>query len=145
MKDRWCNTQVFKTVFSSSESFSNQEDRMTQNLTRASRELFRRTPDETFPSLEALVSHCHKQREDSTDHWMSPATLWTKPVNTDQLLLAGSDDTTFALNDWSFGQLCRLSGVTKETVNRLPAETAARVFAETLPRGNKPLQVFTDR
>ena len=113
-----------------------------QNLTRASRELFRRTPDETFPSLEALVSHCHRQRDESTDHWLSPATLWTKPVDTDQLLLAGSDDKEYFLNDWSFGQLCRLSGIAKETVNRLTPDTAASVFAETLPQGQKPLQLF---
>ena len=114
-----------------------------QNLTRASRELFRRTPDETYASLEALVDHCHQQRETSTDHWLSPNSLWAKPVNTDCLMLANGDDQSFHLNDWSFGQLCRLAGVTKETVNRLTSDTAARVFAETLPRGNKPLQVFS--
>ena len=114
-----------------------------QNLTRASRELFRRTPDETYASLEALVGHCRQQRETSADHWLSPNSLWAKPVNTDCLTLANGDDQSFHLNDWSFGQLCRLAGVTKETVNRLTSDTAARVFAETLPRGNKPLQVFS--
>jgi hypothetical protein len=39
--------------------------------------------------------------------------------------------------------LCRLSGVAKETVNRLSPDTATRVFAETLPQGPKPLQLFT--
>ena len=47
------------------------------------------------------------------------------------------------MNDWSFGQLCRLGGVAKETVNRLSPETARQVFSETLPKGNKPLQLFT--
>jgi hypothetical protein len=47
------------------------------------------------------------------------------------------------MNDWSFGQLSRLAGISKETVNRLSPETTSRVFAETLPRGNKPLQLFT--
>jgi hypothetical protein len=47
------------------------------------------------------------------------------------------------MNDWSFGQLCRLAGVEKRTINRLTANTASRVFTETLPRGNRPLQVFT--
>lgn len=47
------------------------------------------------------------------------------------------------MNDWSFSQLCRLVGIAKETVNRLSPDTAARVFGETLPRGNKPLQLFT--
>ena len=112
------------------------------NLTRASRELFRRTPDETYSSLEALVSHCQQQREQSEDHWISPAGLWTRPMGPDSLLLTGGEDKVFSMNDWSFGQLCRLAGVTKETVNRLSPDTASRVFAETLPRGNKPLQIF---
>ena len=46
------------------------------------------------------------------------------------------------MNDWSFTQLCRLSGVAKDTVNRLTPRTASEVFSETLPRGNKPLQLF---
>jgi len=112
------------------------------NLTRASRELFRRTPDETFPSLDTLISHCLQQRDASEDHWLPPTGLWTKPVEIDTLLLAGGDDRLFRMNDWSFGQLCRLAGVTKETVNRLTPETASRVFGETLPRGNKPLQIY---
>jgi len=113
-----------------------------QNLTRASQELFRRTPDETFPSLDVLVNHCHQQQEASLDHWISPTGLWTKPVDAGSLLLAGDEDQTFRMNDWSFGQLCRLSGVAKETVNRLSSDTASRVFSETLPGGNKPLQIF---
>jgi len=82
------------------------------------------------------------QRDTSTDHWLSPKSLWARPVSTDRLVLANGDDRSFFLNDWSFGQLCRLAGVAKETVNRLTSDTAARVFAETLPRGDKPLQVF---
>jgi hypothetical protein len=63
-------------------------------------------------------------------------------MGSDSLLLTGGEDKVFSMNDWSFGQLCRLAGVTKETVNRLSPDTASRVFAETLPRGNKPLQIF---
>ena len=113
-----------------------------QNLMRASRELFRRTPDETFPSLDTLVGFCRRQREESLDHWLAPTALWTKPEGIGRLLLAGGEDQQFRMNDWSFGQLCRLAGVTKETVNRLTPETASRVFTETLPGGDKPLQVF---
>jgi len=112
------------------------------NLTRASRELFRRTPDETYSSLEALLNRCHQQREKSEDHWISPTALWTRPMGSDRLQLTAGEDKALAMNDWSFGQLCRLAGVTKETVNRLTPDTASRVFAETLPRGNKPLQVY---
>lgn len=113
-----------------------------QNLTRASKELFRRTPDETFPSLDTLVGYCRQQREASEDHWVPPTAMWTKPAGIDSLMLAGGDDQVYRMNDWSFGQLCRLAGVTKETVNRLTPETASRVFAETLPGGNKPLQIY---
>jgi len=99
------------------------------NLTRASRELFRRTPDETYSSLEALLNRCHQQREKSEDHWISPTALWTRPMGSDLLQLTAGEDKAFAMNDWSFGQLCRLAGVTKETVNRLTPDTASRVFA----------------
>ena len=59
------------------------------------------------------------------------------------LVLALGHDGAFELNDWSFTQLCGLAGVSKDTVNRLSAETASRVFRETMPEGNKPLQLFT--
>ena len=55
----------------------------------------------------------------------------------------GDGNEPFRLNDWSFTQLCSLAGVSKDTVNRVTADTAARVLAETLPSGNKPLQLFT--
>jgi hypothetical protein len=57
------------------------------------------------------------------------------------LLLDGA--TTYRPNDWSFGQLCKLANVSKETVNRLSANTAATVLQETLPRLVKPMQVLT--
>ncbi len=58
-------------------------------------------------------------------------------------MLAAGDDGAFALNAWSFGQLCRLAGVAKGTVNRLSPDTASRAFAETPPTGSKPLQLST--
>jgi hypothetical protein len=115
-----------------------------QNLTRASQELFRRTPDETFESLTALATYCRAKRDRSQDRWHPPAELTVRPDNGKRLSLAIGGDGAFAMNDWSFGQLCRLAGVGKETVNRLSADTAGRVFAETLPRGNKPAQLFTE-
>ena len=42
------------------------------NLTRASHELFRRTPDETFPSLEVFQQHFQWQREQSLEIWQPP-------------------------------------------------------------------------
>jgi histone H3/H4 len=114
-----------------------------QNLTRAHEELFRRTPDETFPTLQSLWEHCHAEKERSTDRWRPPQTL--RPVAEQNRLVIdlGEDNEPFGLNDWSFSQLCGLAGVSKDTVNRVSADTASRVFRETLPEGNKPLQLFT--
>jgi len=120
------------------------------NLTRASQELFRRRPDECFESLAALAEHCRTQQERSEEIWRPPQALDTWPIAANRLLLtAGSpekagNDGGYEMNDWSFSQLCRLAGVGKETVNRLSADTAAKVFRETLPQGGKPLQLFTE-
>jgi hypothetical protein len=52
------------------------------------------------------------------------------------------DDGGHSLCDWSFTQLCRLSGVSKDTVNRLSPETASRALRETLPSSDRPLQLL---
>ncbi len=114
-----------------------------QHLTAASHELFKRTPDETFSSVAALADHCQVQRENSAVHWHSPGRFSAKSLDARTLVLAEDEDLSFPMNDWSFGQLCRLAGVEKRTINRLTADTASRVFQETLPGGNKPLQVYT--
>ena len=113
------------------------------NLTNAHRELFRRQPDECFGSLPALWQRCHEQKEQSVELWHSPDKLWMKPEDIDRLRLTAGDDGAYQLTDWSFGQICRLAGVSKETVNRLTSDTAAKVFAETLPTENRPLQLLT--
>jgi hypothetical protein len=114
-----------------------------QHLVRAHQELFRRSADEQFDSLSALSGYCRQKREASQDRWRPPVELEVQAGGNEGLLLSAGNDGAFLMNDWSFGQLCRLAGVGKETVNRLTAETARRVFAETLPGGNKPLQLFT--
>lgn len=111
------------------------------HLTRAHQELFRRTPDEQFPSLAALMAHCREERDNSVDRWELPHAL--RPAATaDRLQLGVGDDGAFLMNDWSFGQLCKLAGVKKQTINRLCPDTARRVFHETLPAGHKPLQLL---
>ncbi|MBN9519238.1 DUF932 domain-containing protein [bacterium] len=114
-----------------------------QNLTRASRELFRRGPDERFPDLDALLAHCRREKEDSTDRWHPPPSLAPDETPDGRLGVRAGTDGLFTLNDWSFGQLCSLARVSKETVNRLAPVTAAQVLRETLPGGNKPLQLLT--
>lgn len=116
-----------------------------QNLTRAHQELFRRAPDETFSSLSTLARRCADQKENSVDRWELPQSLRPDVDGTgDYLQLGTGDDGAFLMNDWSFGQICKLAGVKKGTLNRLSPDTAKRVFCETLPTGNKPLQMFTD-
>ena len=113
------------------------------NLTRAHQELFRRTPDEQFKSLGALLEHCERRRTESMERWELPQAM--QPSSTaDELQLRIGDDGAYLMNDWSFGQLCKLARVKKSTVNRLSSDTAKRVFYETLPRGEKPLQLLTE-
>ena len=109
------------------------------NLTTASRELFRRGPDETFPTFEALHEHCNRLRNESTDLWERPQAL----TITHDLTFCVGDNADLRLNDWSFSQLCRMAGVSKDTINRLSPKTASKAFEETLPHSDKPLQILT--
>jgi hypothetical protein len=122
-------------------SYRDQKGMNMVNLTRAHQELFFRQPDERFATLDDLWRHCLESRNASTDRWSPPTELAVRPTGA-ALQLAVMNDP-LRLNDWSFSQLCTLSGISKDTVNRLSPETASRVFAETLPGGTKPLQVYT--
>jgi hypothetical protein len=111
-------------------------------LTHANREVFRRTSDECFPSLVSLAEHCRQQKQQSLDRWQPPQQL--RPIARDgTLVLAAGDDGEYEMNDWSFSQLCGLARVSRDTVNRVFPETAARVLTETMPSGQKPLQLLT--
>lgn len=113
------------------------------NLARASRELFRRTPDETFESFDQLYQYCSVLQERSVDRWELPGSVQPEILDCGTLGLRIGDAGQFQLNDWSFNQLCTLAKVDRVTVNRLQVPTALQVFRETLPRGRKPLQVLT--
>lgn len=113
----------------------------TQTLTRASGELFSRRPDERFASLDDLWRHCQRDKEQSLDRWHSPLEIQPLPGGGRLQLSVGAD--VLSLNDWSFSQLCKLANVSKDTVNRLSAETAGLVLRETLPQGSKPMQVLS--
>jgi hypothetical protein len=113
-------------------------------LTKANQELYRRTPDETFESIQAIWEHCERQRAASADRWHPPNAISTGVDNSALLLNLGTDGA-FTMNDWSFSSLCRLAGVSKDTVNRLSPRTASTVLEETMPRGGtKPLQLLTE-
>jgi len=112
------------------------------HLTKAARQLFERSPDECFESLDSLYQHCLEQREHSVDLWHPPR-VFDPRVEDRSVALGLGDDGAFSLNHWSFSQLCRLCGVSKDTITRLSPETATRALRETLPGGNKPLQILT--
>ena len=44
-------------------------------LTMAHRELYRRAPDERFPSLDGLLDFCREQQRESRDLWKPPGQL----------------------------------------------------------------------
>lgn len=111
-------------------------------LKRASDELFRRPPDETFGTLDDLRQRCRQQRDESVDFWQRPQLLGPQ-ASADDIWLSLEGGRKARLNDWSFSQICRLSGVSKETVNRLTLETASRVLQETMPTSSQPLQVLS--
>jgi len=112
------------------------------NLMRASTELFRRSPDERFETLDELFLHCQTERTSSADHWHPPQAFQPR-MEEGRLLLTVDGCETFRLNHWSFGQMCTLCGINRETINRLTPETASRAFQETLPSGTKRLQLLT--
>ncbi|MCI0331937.1 MAG: DUF932 domain-containing protein [Planctomycetes bacterium] len=100
-------------------------------LMQASRELFRRPPDERFANLAELSAHCRQTALSSVDRKESSAEF--RPVPQDDAMLLRIDGTPpCRMNDWSFSQLCSLAGVAKATVNRLRPMTAAQVLTETL-------------
>lgn len=111
------------------------------NLTKAHDELFRRTADERFESLQELIEHCQDQRKLTTELWHMPDLLMPQ-VDHDSVQLHLGSDGAFNLNHWSFSQLCGLCKVSKETINSLSPQTASRALQETKPQGNKPFQLL---
>ena len=82
------------------------------NLKAAHRELFRRADDECFETLEDLITHCRTEREAASELWHPPGLLMPQ-VHDDRVQLHLGSDGAFALNHWSFAQLCSLSGVSR--------------------------------
>lgn len=111
------------------------------NLDKASRELFKRKPDEYFQSLDALHEHCRQEREASSDLWRPPQLL-APLVEHGTVSVALETGPPARLNDWSFSQLCRMAGINRETINRLTPETASLALRETLPQAEKPSQIL---
>ena len=101
------------------------------NLTQASRELFRRPPDESFETLGDLSAYCCGLR-DRSRRLKEPSAEFRPQVHEGRIALRIDGHPPCILNNWSFGQLCSIAGVAKDTVNRLRPETSTQVLTETL-------------
>jgi hypothetical protein len=111
-------------------------------LTAASRQLFSRPPDERYPTLDALYRHCREMEELSNDRWVSSKEMYFLGSEGGNLLLRTGEGPDYALNSWSFAQVCKLAGVGIETVNKVRARTAASILEDTFPNSGKPLQLY---
>ena len=100
------------------------------NLKRASHELFRRTPDEIFPSLGVLAQHCQWQREQSQEIWQPPRSIVPPGWSTlERLMLsAGERRSVSSSTTGASRSSAAWRGSSKDTVNRLsPGHGRARV------------------
>ena len=60
-------------------------------LTQAHNELFRRSPDECFSSVESLIQHCRNEHRESQACWHLPARLQPTVGGGDLSFSAGED------------------------------------------------------
>jgi hypothetical protein len=101
------------------------------NLTRASRELFERPPDECFESMTDLLRYCQPLKERSR-RLKEPGPEFRPVLHEGDVALQVNGFSPYRLNDWSFSQFCAIAGVSKDTVNRLQPATAVQVLSETV-------------
>ncbi len=101
-----------------------------------------RKPDKEFASFDDLYTHAYREEQASSTKWIPPSDVYAT-VHQGLLKLKLSGDRAFALNDWSFSQLCSLLNVDRHVIEQLKLETVAQVITELIPRDNRPLQVFT--
>ena len=73
------------------------------NLTRASKELFRRTPDESFSSLGVLLQHTRWQKQEALEAWQPPRAVSGQAGESDLLMLDAGNDGTFTISATGLG------------------------------------------
>jgi hypothetical protein len=101
------------------------------NLTHASRQLFTRTADERYASLPDLL-RATTDMKDRCESMRVSGSKFRPLVHDNNLSFQRSGHMPMRLNDWSFTQFCQLAGASKDTVNRLRADTAVQVFTDLL-------------
>jgi len=67
------------------------------NLMRASNELFKRSPDEVYESLQTLYEYCREQKNAALDRWHPPSSICVS--GDDSLVCNVGNDGAFLMND----------------------------------------------
>ncbi len=91
----------------------------------AAKLLYSRQEDTQFNSFDALYTHCLDKQRVSEVNWRLP--IEVIPVcYQDKLQLKLTGSRAYELCDWSFGQVCQLAGLKKEslTLHRAPRSRA---------------------
>ena len=101
-----------------------------------------RQADKEFASFDDLYTHAYREEQSSSTKWIAPSDVYAT-VHQGLLKLKLAGDRAFALNDWSYYQLCSLLNVDRQIIEQLKLETTAQVVSELIPQDNRPLQVFT--
>jgi len=100
-------------------------------LTDASSELFARSPDETFESMQALYDACQESKSEAQVQWVPPDGL--VPDGHDTRLRLGVGGVQRELTDGTSARCAGWSTVSKDTINRLAPRTASHTLARGLP------------
>ncbi len=133
-EDRWCIFQVLLTDIKELKNMNPDNIFYHKHYVRK--------PDKEFASFDDLYTHAYREEQSSSTKWVPPSDVYAT-VHQGLLKLKLTGDRAFALNDWSYYQLCSLLNVDRQIIEQLKLETAAQVISELIPRDNRPLQVFT--
>jgi hypothetical protein len=96
-----------------------------QNIGTAAAEYARRPKDESYPSLDALVSVSRTDKEQSAERAYNLKDLRVVEADDWKSLRLQSPKGTAKFTHWSFGQTCRMLGAPASYLRELPPTIAA--------------------
>jgi hypothetical protein len=102
---------------------------MKNTITVANQQLHARPPDECFRDWPHLLRYLRQRDLLSTERVVWQNRLRVEPLADRVMLVAGSDG--YQLNDWSFGQVCRMSKADPDFISRLTPQLAADALNQT--------------
>ena len=101
---------------------------MTTTLMKASHQWATRPSDERFTSLDGMLAHFRKVRQESTEATVASRRIFAQPDEDNQgLTLTGFANTSRSYDPthWSFGQIAQLAEAPAGYLRTLPAPIAA--------------------